>query len=265
MTGESGWRYQVHPRVGGETAGRSEIRPGGGGPSPRGRGNPVIGLPGDDNSGSIPAWAGKPRRRPRSEVDVRVHPRVGGETFPDVPPPSSPSGPSPRGRGNHLGRTDTVARGRSIPAWAGKPHTQRGCRTSSRVHPRVGGETRDSDGDTDSDTGPSPRGRGNLGMGRRGLGDSRSIPAWAGKPRYWCGAIFGRKVHPRVGGETHGSAGMLLSVSGPSPRGRGNHHRREVLIVGDRSIPAWAGKPQRRRNERGQIGVHPRVGGETPS
>ena len=69
-----------HPRVGGETVGRLWTVNASKGPSPRGRGNPCsisgpMGL-----IGTIPAWAGKPRRM-RWRWHLRQdHPRVGGET-----------------------------------------------------------------------------------------------------------------------------------------------------------------------------------------
>ena len=88
----------------------------GSGLSPRGRGNgPIV-------AGSIPAWAGKPR----------------GHVVP-IPP----SGLSPRGRGNHLVVTVATGAQWSIPAWAGKPVHRRQSVTprSTRVYPRVGGET----------------------------------------------------------------------------------------------------------------------------
>ena len=70
--------------------------------SPRGRGN-LCGqwLPSLVH-GSIPAWAGEPLAWLEDYAKGKVYPRVGGGTA--IPPISgcSPTGLSPRGRGNHL-------------------------------------------------------------------------------------------------------------------------------------------------------------------
>ena len=188
------------------------------GPSPRGRGNP-----------------GRLDRSP--DLAGAVHPRVGGETLSmahrcwrrtagSIPAwagkPSS--GKQARGRRPQVG---------SIPAWAGKPGkaVAAGCGGStSRVHPRVGGETcvpLRLPG-LDLARGPSPRGRGN----RR---SDRVVRARLAE------------VHPRVGGETRASVSQatIRGTHGPSPRGRGNRteSRRADQIIRNWSIPAWAGKP----------------------
>ena len=70
----------------------------------------------------------------------------------------------------------------SIPAWAGKPAASYPKDEWYRVHPRVGGETAGGTNDGHNLQGPSPRGRGNLSGQLEKVSDSRSIPAWAGKP-----------------------------------------------------------------------------------
>ena len=113
----------VHPRVGGETAGRTHpnlLRPISG-PSPRGRGNRKRHIRSVDLRRSIPAWAGKPRAGSAGLLRCRVHPRVGGETLSFSCLPPCRQGPSPRGRGNRPRRPDPTGHEGSIPAWAGKP------------------------------------------------------------------------------------------------------------------------------------------------
>ena len=66
--------------MGGETRGVVRKKYNGTGLSPRGRGNlrrlgAKVSL-----TGSIPAWAGKPRAGSRPGADIEVYPRVGGET-----------------------------------------------------------------------------------------------------------------------------------------------------------------------------------------
>ena len=49
---------------------------------------------------------------------------------------------------------------------------------------------------------------------------------------------------------------------GSSPRGRGKPHALELRIVGDRLIPARAGKTKRRSCQTARCTAHPRAGGE---
>ena len=254
------------------------------GPSPRGRGNPVIPSTAARCSGSIPAWAGKPRAFCMARIATQVHPRVGGETDGGSRSPGGYGGPSPRGRGNLPAELYASPRYRSIPAWAGKPSSVRPQYCRVGVHPRVGGETSTSCERCCSLSGPSPRGRGNqaeIGASRLLAGSIpawagrnrfvvqafepllRSIPAWAGKPRADRRIHQRIEVHPRVGGETTSDIVKEELYGGPSPRGRGN--RRDVNAPDPRcgSIPAWAGKPGTGSLIRRLVRVHPRVGGET--
>ena len=177
-------------------------------------------------------------------------------------------GLSPRGRGNHaVGHADVLDLG-SIPAWAGEPHDCGGAADYPRVYPRVGGGTFAPLAPSLPQTGLSPRGRGNrddlvtlaCGLSPRGRGNRgarlpfgrglRSIPAWAGEPRYtptafsYVGSIPAWAGEPslwsgRVGGGVHtGQRG-----SGLSPRGRGNRCVLDDILV--------------------QPTVYPRVGGGT--
>ena len=235
----------VHPRVGGETLflGSSALIEVG--PSPRGRGNREKSAQTVNRWGSIPAWAGKPSRRAAKPATSRVHPRVGGETQRRQRHDERRGGPSPRGRGNREGQRRRHCAGGSIPAWAGKP--------------RAFDNTGDDDGVQ------SPRGRGNLALVLALVGLPRSIPAWAGKPRKTRSRCEGRRVHPRVGGETTDQIGAAAGITGPSPRGRGNRCSPRSSSITCGSIPAWAGKPLDDRSVICNIEVHPRVGGETYS
>ncbi len=233
------------------------------GPSPRGRGNRLGVGRGGVVKGSIPAWAGKPTGSSFHSPGKSVHPRVGGETAPRIPVSDTDSGPSPRGRGNHQSGGRSPCACRSIPAWAGKPRHSLHLHSLCWVHPRVGGETVFILTVLLLEKGPSPRGRGNRSARRRRSSYLRSIPAWAGKPLRPAPCAPGRRVHPRVGGETDALTAAVEFASGPSPRGRGNLGCRQSRVLGMGSIPAWAGKPCCRWVRQRDVGVHPRVGGET--
>ena len=152
------------------------------GPSPRGRGNLHKPSAASEDAGSIPAWAGKPRRRILRCRLLRVHPRVGGETIRSDPAVEELHGPSPRGRGNLRSCQGGAGHVGSIPAWAGKPSRSGAERGLLWVHPRVGGETDRLGLPRPSIPGPSPRGRGNLLASVLESLLEGSIPAWAGKP-----------------------------------------------------------------------------------
>ena len=188
---------------------------------------------------------------------------MGGETYSTITQDFTDTGPSPRGRGKRRpGGRRPRARG-SIPAWAGKPAASCRCRPLTQVHPRVGGETDKWDWKPFRPMGPSPRGRGNPRCVRSSFSRHRSIPAWAGKPLVRVSIRHLVEVHPRVGGETQGIFPDDDTNRGPSPRGRGNRRRGQAGKAGQRSIPAWAGKPLSGRPCAACTGVHPRVGGET--
>ena len=196
--------------------------------SPRVRGNQLAKSYGRDKRGSIPACTGKPhpsRERPSRSM---VYPRVYGEIDARDRRALPAGGLSPRVRGNLPLGVCRILQRRSIPACTGKPPSLRSAGDSSRVYPRVYGETQ------------APC------VMRRCQGEAGSIPACTGKPRPHAHASNQAAVYPRVYGETH-------KVSAQAPR--------HVLVVG--SIPACTGKPDGRSPVARQRRVYPRVYGET--
>ena len=278
------WRG-VYPRVGGGTLRYLSVPTFSQGLSPRGRGNPTNSEGSDDWTGSIPAWAGEPgKARPFSPMGW-VYPRVGGGTATWKHGSRPPNGLSPRGRGNLRRFVFSLARERSIPAWAGEPPLLETPLHRISVYPRVGGGTLVKAGIMMLTPGLSPRGRGNLCLpSARGI-VCGSIPAWAGEPvpsapsrhSMWVyprvgGGTVGRshrsppvRVYPRVGGGTSSSKSATDRYHGLSPRGRGNPQAPCPRTSTFRSIPAWAGEPDCpiSRTTYSNKSVYPRVGGGT--
>ena len=213
--------------------------------------------------GSIPAWAGKPRWTLCPTGCSEVYPRVGGETGRSDDSAAACAGLSPRGRGNLSTISSCRSRSGSIPAWAGKPGAAISGGVAVWVYPRVGGETSTRSATATTCAGLSPRGRGNRLSQYSDLDLAGSIPAWAGKPRRGGAHARLEAVYPRVGGETSGGRRRRTPSRGLSPRGRGNPRPIGPFLTGQRSIPAWAGKPSMARPGRYIRGVYPRVGGET--
>ena len=255
---------RVHPRTRGATRlarGESVSRQG---PSPHTRGNPLLGMDGTLDRGSIPAHAGQPRAVRSSRSSSRVHPRTRGAT----PLPAHGGilleGPSPHTRGNREHARDLQGERGSIPAHAGQPRSPTIARITSRVHPRTRGATRCLTAPGGRSSGPSPHTRGNPHLLGRAVGFHGSIPAHAGQPRSPTIARITSRVHPRTRGATPPSAVARAASSGPSPHTRGNPGRRQRCAPTRGSIPAHAGQPASRLGRAWSSRVHPRTRGATP-
>ena len=253
----------VYPRVGGGTVSAYFAISCAVGLSPRGRGNPRFRLGNLPNSGSIPAWAGEPRKVGHSRSQRPVYPRVGGGTVYRYSRGIPGEGLSPRGRGNRGNDRLSNLQLRSIPAWAGEPRGRSPCCAASWVYPRVGGGTRWWSRTRYDHTGLSPRGRGNLQYGGRWRLRSWSIPAWAGEPGSDAISVPETEVYPRVGGGTSSKLGSTTRPLGLSPRGRGNPAAWQSAGGSAGSIPAWAGEPPEDPGLCSFGTVYPRVGGGT--
>ena len=151
------------------------------GSSPRGRGKPARGPPGEVGGGLIPAWAGKTSPDRRSRPCCRAHPRVGGENRVCLVQAVARVGSSPRGRGKQRGTRWDNRTLRLIPAWAGKTRLFGRRRYRCQAHPRVGGENVAAACQSRRRTGSSPRGRGKPAKTWQDTVKARLIPAWAGK------------------------------------------------------------------------------------
>jgi len=253
-----------YPRVGGGTVYGERVRSTASGLSPRGRGNLFHNEIFTRSPGTIPAWAGEPLRPKHTRLDVTDYPRVGGGTSPLITQLAAPMGLSPRGRGNPMPQIGKIINLRTIPAWAGEPHTILWCGFLRRDYPRVGGGTGHGRSFLCVSSGLSPRGRGNRVDMDAVIDEPGTIPAWAGEPS-GCGRATHRKTdYPRVGGGTSQAFPFRAQSSGLSPRGRGNLVNPRLVDPGRGTIPAWAGEPSTNQANPLLSQDYPRVGGGTP-
>ena len=195
----------------------------------------------------------------------------------------TPTGLSPRARGNLRGRRSRGVPERSIPASAGEPGRAASLATAPGVYPRERGGTAGEADRGKTMVGLSPRARGNRLRRRWANGPDGSIPASAGEPGPELSRPPRAPVYPRErGGPRHGGwpagrswvyprecGGTIASrcrggeLRGLSPRARGN------LAVappeGERrgSIPASAGEPPPRPAPPTGPRVYPRERGGT--
>ena len=192
---------------------------------------------------SIPACAGEPPERNISRAQFTVYPRVCGGTASGSGSGGGARGLSPRVRGNHWWNTIQATPTRSIPACAGEPDNPSPEANRTRVYPRVCGGTMDWTRRAVEALGLSPRVRGNPVGPESARPDNGSIPACAGEPLCHRAIVRQHQVYPRVCGGTVKPGGMTISVSGLSPRVRGNQRNRRPVSPSGGSIPACAGEP----------------------
>ena len=151
----------------------------------------------------------------------------------------------------------------SIPACAGEPD-QPCLRTGELgVYPRVCGGTPSTKATADTRFGLSPRVRGNLYQTYIPYADGGSIPACAGEPHSEHGTFDRTKVYPRVCGGTGQGGSFGYTLTGLSPRVRGNLRVARNRRLQQGSIPACAGEPCFRLPPIPDEGVYPRVCGGT--
>ena len=165
-------------------------------------------------------------------------------------------GNPPVGKGDSLGS-------RSIPACAGEPLDTTLRYTSAQVYPRVCGGTIRVSSQVSNQCGLSPRVRGNRVEFHCLVYTPRSIPACAGEPHRSCASTRSAQVYPRVCGGTRYGRPLTPSISGLSPRVRGNLDRKTGALQAQRSIPACAGEPGDPAVISEYMPVYPRVCGGT--
>ena len=213
----------VYPRAcGGTPAGRNTrytIK----GLSPRLRGNRQLSQASGVLYGSIPAPAGEPSDRCSACSSAWVYSRACGGTRPSA--------------------TSSTPMFGSISAPAGEPSASASSSRSRPVYPRACGGTDSNQQGVGHSRGLSPRLRGNQRKVKNVSRLEGSIPAPAGEPWPPSHPQPRRTVYPRACGGTAGAGVSTLTVTGLSPRLRGNHSRRPNPAPPAGSIPAPAGEP----------------------
>ena len=171
-------------------------------------------------------------------------------------------GSSPRWRGKREeGVHDFVGVG-LIPALAGKTARSPWAHPARPAHPRAGGENTISGRRTLVSEGSSPRWRGKRVGGAALAAGCRLIPALAGKTRATLRVMAWSSAHPRAGGENAHARASASWPAGSSPRWRGKPVRASRCLARLGLIPALAGKTRVVIRRTGQVGAHPRAGGE---
>ena len=193
-------------------------------------------------NGSIPAPAGEPTRCYAICDRVGVYPRACGGTQQLIVEGSAFAGLSPRLRGNHLALDQPLTLPRSIPAPAGNRGVPRGHPGGAGSIPAPAGEPWRSSFRTHWRA-VYPRACGGTSACSTWVKSGTVYPRACGGTTMDCSPSLASSVYPRACGGTDNPGSSNASMTGLSPRLRGN--RVETLprrpVRG--SIPAPAGEP----------------------
>ena len=192
--------------------------------------------------GITPAWAGKSQTLHFNSHRTGDHPRVGGEKAKGKPKSQGHLGSPPHRRGKGWNPCWRGLLNRITPAWAGKRKKDARGGSSSRDHPRVGGEKGGRTISFPLALGSPPRGRGKVEWADKNLPSMGITPAWAGKRMRRRKQRQRQRDHPRVGGEKFSGYVPSFTGIGSPPRGRGKEYHNRRAGGTDRITPAWAGK-----------------------
>ena len=226
------------------------------------RGALHVGISLSDDTRIIPAYAGSTRKLQPDECVPMDHPRVCGEHLIDPSNPKDPGGSSPRMRGAPVPSEIAIPGVGIIPAYAGSTTFYCNIRSFNKDHPRVCGEHEFMGFVLRLERGSSPRMRGAPIVDDVTKDGSGIIPAYAGSTRPRRRGWRCKADHPRVCGEHVGRNIGRVSVPGSSPRMRGARKAVRALPVGQRIIPAYAGRTHTGTAPITTPQDHPRVCGE---
>ena len=211
----------AHPRSRGENGTRrlvgSDLR--GSSPLTRGKLDPVACL--GEERRLIPAHAGKTPARAVPQPGAAAHPRSRGENYSTCPFRRAVPGSSPLTRGKHWQRFRSYARGRLIPAHAGKTRAATTAMARRTAHPRSRGENQLCTSSSGLPVGSSPLTRGKPLRREPDLRLARLIPAHAGKTEHRPSSFWRTAAHPRSRGENFLACRTISRAAGSSPLTRG--------------------------------------------
>ena len=210
----------------------------------------------------IPAHAGKTRGGGLHVTRRSAHPRSRGENFTDLIPALAGVGSSPLTRGKLPPRCQRSAQQRLIPAHAGKTFRRKAGFSDWPAHPRSRGENAWTARGRSTGSGSSPLTRGKRGQGDDDAHTWRLIPAHAGKTLAHDTVNVLPQAHPRSRGENQEAACDVVGAVGSSPLTRGKLQGAKDSWLGNRLIPAHAGKTMQRYPDHSGSAAHPRSRGE---
>ena len=176
-------RPRAHPRSRGENRCRRSMARSSTGSSPLTRGKQETLNEGGVKARLIPAHAGKTINSRGGGICAWAHPRSRGENRDMAFTRSSYVGSSPLTRGKRLTVAVGTARGRLIPAHAGKTVPAASSANALKAHPRSRGENGEHRQDLADEGGSSPLTRGKLHEDLGRYEQVGLIPAHAGKTR----------------------------------------------------------------------------------
>ena len=193
--------------------------------------------------GPIPACAGQPVNAAWYDPLKEAYPRVCGATSIGFAMDDGVKGLSPRVRGNPLHAPGRAVQSGPIPACAGQPPAHAPRARAGWAYPRVCGATTVKAVLTEMGEGLSPRVRGNPALPHGQLLRQGPIPACAGQPSTAGTGQTACWAYPRVCGATLMVSAGSASITGLSPRVRGNRRPAPFLQPRIGPIPACAGQP----------------------
>ena len=232
------------------------------GSSPLTRGKRVRGAVNVDDTGLIPAHAGKTICLGTTRSVAWAHPRSRGENKDLGHMKYLTSGSSPLTRGKLNRRDKPLATAGLIPAHAGKTCPRSSQWRSRAAHPRSRGENKRQDHCLSCFSGSSPLTRGKRPHVARFVGEERLIPAHAGKTAVIDTLIADRAAHPRSRGENRLLLPQRPVERGSSPLTRGKRGPLPRPLGRVRLIPAHAGKTVKFGYTNRDGSAHPRSRGE---
>ena len=232
------------------------------GSSPLTRGKPRPGPHRPHRQRLIPAHAGKTGPSACTHRIPGAHPRSRGENPLASAWRACESGSSPLTRGKLPPRCQRSAQQRLIPAHAGKTFRRKAGFSDWPAHPRSRGENAWTARGRSTGSGSSPLTRGKRGQGDDDAHTWRLIPAHAGKTLAHDTVNVLPQAHPRSRGENQEAACDVVGAVGSSPLTRGKLQGAKDSWLGNRLIPAHAGKTMQRYPDHSGSAAHPRSRGE---